>query len=110
MIETLTTVGLTQFRDEIISEGLDKELSKRAGITVFAPTNGSWEGDISVKKHVVSQFLYTQELLDQSPHTSDAGTEIKITQKDGIYYVNGVRIVQHDIVIKNGVVHEIEKV
>ncbi|KAA8912301.1 hypothetical protein FN846DRAFT_933461 [Sphaerosporella brunnea] len=113
LFESLTTVGLTEFRDAIVAQGFKKKLSETPGVTIFAPRHCPDKIDIS--SHVITNgFLgFLPELYDQSarqnPIKTDSGIPIRVTLKDGVFYVNGVRIIRSNIIVQNGVVYEIEK-
>lgn len=108
LIETLGLVGLAVFRDAIISAGLEQRLSDTPGVTIFAFNNTD---SISVEEHTITgTFAYTPELFNRKSFTSDAGTALEITAADGDLFVNGVRIIKGNIIIKNGVVHQLEGV
>jgi uncharacterized surface protein with fasciclin (FAS1) repeats len=113
-MESLSAVGLDTFRDEIIASGLEHKLSKTPGVTIFAPSNSTkdYTGDIDISSHTITNgFLgFLPELFDQTGLETDSGLPIEVTLEDGIFYVNGIRIIRANIIVKNGVVYEIEKV
>ena len=86
------------------------KLSDTPGVTIFAFESNSSDA-ISVAEHTITnEVTYTQDLLDYKTFTVDSGTTLTITMVDGFTFVNGVRIIKSDIIIKNGVVHQLERV
>jgi len=110
LYDTLNTLGFKVFRGAIDKEGLKEKLSETPAMVIFAFADDKVDGKFEVKEHTISGFLgYTPELVDGGQFTSDAGTSLTVTFKDGDVFVNDVRIVKSDIIIKNGVIHQLEK-
>lgn len=110
VIPTLEHLGLTTFRDAIAREGLVSKLSDTPGVTIFAFKSNSSDAILVAEHTITNQVAYTQELLDYKTFTADSGTTLTITMVGGFTFVNGVRIIKSDIIIKNGVVHQLERV
>jgi len=107
--DTLDTLGFKVFQDAVDSEGLKEKLSETPAMVIFAFADHTVHGKFEVKEHTISGFLgYTPELIDGGQFTSDAGTTLTVKFKDGDVFVNGIRIVKSDIIIKNGVIHQLE--
>ena len=108
LMATLGTVGLTAFRDAITAEGLETQLAETAGVTIFAFKTSD---AIVVREHTITgTFAYTEDLLNIKTFTADSGATLTITSVNGQTLVNGVPIIRSDIIIKNGVVHELQGV
>jgi uncharacterized surface protein with fasciclin (FAS1) repeats len=112
-ISTLTSLDLTTFRDAVVAAGLEEKLNDTPAMTIFTFANDAISSDetFNVNEHTITNLLgYSPELVDTGPFTSDAGTKITVTFSGGSIFVNGIRIVKTDIIMKNGVVHQLEKV
>ncbi|KAF8244321.1 FAS1 domain-containing protein [Wilcoxina mikolae CBS 423.85] len=112
LTSTLTSLGLTTFRDGIIATGLEEKLNDTPAMTIFAFANDAIDGDdtFNVNEHTITSLLgYSPELVDTGPFTSDAGTKITVKFSGGSVFVNGIRIIKSDITMKNGVVHQLER-
>jgi uncharacterized surface protein with fasciclin (FAS1) repeats len=112
LFESLHAVGLTGFCDAINTAGLGNKLSETPGVTIFAFESASSDtAATTVAEHTISTgFEFTPDLLNKRSFRSDAGTKLEITRQGSTTFVNGVRIIRSDIVIKNGVVHQLERV
>jgi uncharacterized surface protein with fasciclin (FAS1) repeats len=110
-MDSLSAVGLDNFRNEVITSGLEETLSETPGVTIFAPSNFT-SGNFNISTHVITNgFLgFLPELFHTTGLRTDSGLPIRVTLEDGIFYINGVRITRADIIVKNGVVYEIEQV
>lgn len=101
-------------------------LGSTSSITVFVPTNDALSSSLGsnatvseseatalADSHVISgSVAYSPRLVDGASFQSANGRDIAVTvDEDGeVLLSNGVRIVQSDIIIENGVVHLIDKV
>jgi hypothetical protein len=110
-MDSLSAVGLDDFRNEIIASGLEETLSETPGVTIFAPSNFT-SGAFNISTHVITNgFLgFLPQLFDTTGLRTDSGLPISLTFEDGMFYINGIRIIRADIIVKNGVVYEIEQV
>ena len=108
--------------------GLLSALVGEGPYTVFAPTDPAFARllddlgvnnprQISVRDlqrilqlHVVPRSLMAADLSDQQRLETLLGEDIFITLDNGEAFVNGIRIVQNDIVATNGIVHVVEEV
>jgi hypothetical protein len=134
---SLEKLSANLFLSQVRANGLFDELENKASTTVFVPidsafgignSNGTNNGDGSAnvvnniiggtsltrcacEKLVIDNWVgYTPQLKSGETYVSKAGTELRITIKDGDYFVNDVRIVRPNVITKNGVVHLIENV
>jgi len=106
LIPSLSAVGLTAFRDAIVAQGLEAQLSGSPGVTIFAFKASD---AIVVREYTITgTFAYSADLLDRKTFTADSGAALTITSVNGKTLVNGVPIIRSDIIIKNGVVHELQ--
>ena len=51
-----------------------------------------------------------KDLNDESAEKTEQGTDIAITEKDGMMLINNAKILQKDIECTNGVIHVIDTV
>lgn len=108
--------------------GLVETLSGKGPFTVFAPTNEAFDklpaGTVAsllkpeMKKdltgiltyHVVAGMYKAADLKDGQELTTVQGQKIKLTKKEGQWYVNDAKITITDAVSSNGVTHVIDGV
>jgi uncharacterized surface protein with fasciclin (FAS1) repeats len=91
-------------------------------ITIFVPsseaiatanTSSSTPSQIRnfIYSYIVPDFLgYLPQLTDGRNLTTLANTTIKIAIRDHVYFVNGVEILDPDLITDNGVMHLIDGV
>lgn len=95
-------------------------------VTVFIPTNEAFKNvggsispgqiaavldDHAVVASSVSQAVgYLPNLQNGASVTTEGGTSLPITVRDGDYYVGGAKILQANIILTNGVAHVVDKV
>ncbi|RYZ29588.1 MAG: fasciclin domain-containing protein, partial [Sphingobacteriales bacterium] len=108
--------------------GLAETLSGAGPFTVFAPTNaafdklpkGAVEGLLKPEKkadltkvltyHVVAGAYKSADLKDGMELTTVEGKKIKLSQKDGAWWVNDAKITTPDVISSNGVTYVIDGV
>ena len=108
--------------------GLVETLSGKGPFTVFAPTNAAFAklpaGAVdnllkpAMKKdltnvltyHVVAGSYKSADLKDGMELTTVQGQKIKLTQKDGAWWVNDAKITIPDVISSNGVTYVIDGV
>ncbi len=106
--------------------GLENTLNSHGPFTVFAPNDeafgklpaGALDGLLKDKVklasvltyHVVAEKLMAKDLNDESAEKTEQGTDIAITEKDGMMLINNAKILQKDIECTNGVIHVIDTV
>jgi uncharacterized surface protein with fasciclin (FAS1) repeats len=96
--------------------GLLNDVENKASMTVFVPIDsafsaGSPPSVCACEKMTIDSWVgYTPQLVDGQTYVSRAGSELKVTVKDGDYFINDVRVVRPNVITKNGVVHLVEKV
>ena len=107
---------------------LVETLSGTGPFTVFAPTNAAFDklpagtvdnllkpemkGDLAkvLTYHVVSGNYKSSDLKDGMELTTVQGGKIKLTQKDGAWWVNDAQISTADVISSNGVTYVIDGV
>ncbi|KAH8128463.1 hypothetical protein FP744_10008651 [Trichoderma asperellum] len=119
---TAQALGQTTFSNLISGSNLTKSLESTQFATVFLPSNAAFAAasvgpSISsstaslISNHVVGGFAgYLPVLKDGAALTTQKGQTLIISIRNGIYYVNGAKIIQANIITENGVVHIIDKV
>jgi len=108
--------------------GLAETLSGPGPFTVFAPTNeafaklpkGAVEGLLKPEKkadltkvltyHVVPGALKASDLKNGQKLKTVQGTELTVTEKDGVWMINGAKVTIADVISSNGVTHVIDSV
>ena len=66
-----------------------------------------------LRQHIIPNFLgYTPDLqvVPGKAYITAAGGHLMISIKDGEFLVNGIKILQPNVITQTGVVHYIEKV
>ncbi|KAI1630926.1 FAS1 domain-containing protein [Biscogniauxia mediterranea] len=116
---TLPFLGADTFGAALEKAGLLSDLDNRATITVLAPDdtafqNASRLSDTQLAQvlagHVVLDFpAYTPLLKDGHTYSTLGGGNVTVSVRDGVVYINDAQILAGDAVIKNGVVHTIDK-
>lgn len=112
----------------VSAAGLAETLSGTGPFTVFAPTNEAFakvpkatldnlmkpEQKAELTKiltyHVVSGAYTSKDLKDGMELTTVQGGKIKLSMKDGTWWVNGAKITIPDVISKNGVTYVIDGV
>jgi uncharacterized surface protein with fasciclin (FAS1) repeats len=108
--------------------GLVETLKGSGPFTVFAPTNEAFnklpKGTVEtllkpenkakltnvLTYHVVPGSIMAKDLKDGQKLKTVEGEELKVTEKDGKWYVDGAQITIADVVSKNGVTHVVDQV
>ncbi len=108
--------------------GLVETLKSAGPFTVFAPTNAAFEqlpkgavenllkpenkGKLTsvLTYHVVSGTYKASDLKDGQTLKTVQGETLKISEKDGKWWVNGAEITIADVISQNGVTHVISAV
>ncbi len=100
------------------SSNMTSTLESTQSVTIFLPsnaalsaTNTSTPAGSLISNHVVSGFVgYLPDLKDGATLKTQAGETLVISIRAGVYYVNGAKITQGNIIMENGVAHVIDKV
>ncbi|KAJ8121599.1 hypothetical protein ONZ43_g1989 [Nemania bipapillata] len=93
-------------------------LDSMNSVTVFFPSNAAFSATNTtastpelLSNHVVSGTVsYLPDLTDGTVLKTQRGETLAISIRSGIYYVNGARITQANLILSNGVGHVIDKV
>lgn len=93
-------------------------LDSTHSVTVFFPSNAAFSASNTtapttelLSNHVVAGTVsYLPDLKDGSILKTQHGESLAISIRAGIYYVNGARITQANLILSNGVGHVIDKV
>ncbi|KAK0703882.1 FAS1 domain-containing protein [Lasiosphaeria miniovina] len=114
--------GQTAFANLAAAGNVTSTLETTHSITVFLPSNNAIAAGANatagvsaaalVTGHVVAgRVAYLPDLADGDTLTTQTGEKLTVTVRPGgLYYVNGARITQANIVLENGVAHVIDKV
>ncbi|PNP49633.1 hypothetical protein THARTR1_09644 [Trichoderma harzianum] len=118
---TLQTLGGVKFAAALQQAGIVEGLENTGSITVLAPSNDIFTlsstltqaqlGQV-LKEHIIvspSFPLYSPWLVDGLTVRTLGGSNVTVTIKDDVAYLNGARILAGDSLIQNGVVHTIDK-
>jgi uncharacterized surface protein with fasciclin (FAS1) repeats len=124
--ELVANGNFTTLVTAVQAAGLADTLSAPGELTVFAPTDQAFAElpagtvDALVKdipaltniltQHVVAGTVDSETALEAGKATALNGNTLTITQDGCELTVNGVRIVMHDIMATNGVIHVIDRV
>ncbi len=116
---TLPYLGTNKVLDILERTGLLDELDTNSGgITFLAPDNKAIPSGLSdealakiLRRHVIFGLpVFTSDLKHGDSYKSLDGTKLVVTIECGDVFLGGVRILSGDAIIKNGVVHVVEKV
>ncbi|KAI5919541.1 FAS1 domain-containing protein [Camillea tinctor] len=117
--DTLPFLGADTFSTALEKAGLLSDLDNRAAITVLAPDNAAFKNvsglsDAQLAQalagHIVLDFpAYTPMLKDGHTYRTLGGDNVTVSVRDGVVYINDAQILAGDALIKNGVVHTIDK-
>ena len=88
-------------------------------ITIFAPIDATLNStnvqslSLADKKgflryHMIDSVLYSTDFPTSGNYTTLQGTQIQITKNNGVFYVNGQKIITKDVLMRNGVLHVID--
>ncbi|RYP53423.1 hypothetical protein DL768_001568 [Monosporascus sp. mg162] len=116
---TLPFLGAERFGTALQNAGLFPDLDNRAIITVLAPNDAAFGGADNLpdaqlaqvlREHVVVDFpAYTPLLQDGSTYRTLGGSNVTVLIRDNVAYINGAQILAGDAIIRNGVVHTIDR-
>ncbi|KAI5842412.1 FAS1 domain-containing protein [Morchella snyderi] len=114
---SLSKTESSEFLGAVEAAGFQEKYDTADQITIFAPIDGSYNSSCScslttaaVEAHVVyGAALYNSVLKDGTEFQTCQGKKLKITIQDGVTYVNGVKIIERDIITLNGVIHTLER-
>lgn len=115
---TLPYLGADKALDALNRTGLLGDFDTRTGITFLAPDDSAVPSDI--EEHVLAEILkrhlivglpvFTSDLRHGDTYKTLAGTTVTVTVQCSDVFIGGARILAGDAIIKNGVVHTVDKV
>lgn len=116
--ETLPFLGADETLAHLDRTGLINDLDNRTGITFLAPDDRSIPSDLPddvldniFRRHtIVGLPVFTSDLNHGDSYQTLAGTTVTVTVQCGDVFIGGARILAGDAIIKNGVVHTVDKV
>ena len=124
---TSTAPGFETLTAALKASGVDATLNGEGPFTVFAPSNDAFAAlppgvldalqmtenkDVLVKiltYHVLPVAVKAAEVTDGDVATVE-GQKVTLASADGVVTVNGAKVIQADVVGKNGVGHAIDAV
>lgn len=118
-----STSDLSSLTTAVTTAGLAGPLESAKQVTIFAPTNKAFEAisnvvaDLSAEQltavlgyHVVEgAVVYNSDITDEVDAETLQGEELRITVRGDEIYVNQARVLQPNVLVKNGVVHVIDR-
>ena len=118
MSETLPFLGLDDVLSALQKTGLITNLDNTASITFLAPDDSAFPDGLSGDElaQVLRQHLlqgppaYTPLLVDGASYTTLAGTTVAVSVQGPDIFIGGARILAGYSIIKNGVIHTVDKV
>ncbi|KAK3343366.1 FAS1 domain-containing protein [Lasiosphaeria hispida] len=114
---TLPFLGTDKALAALEQTGLINDLDNRTGITFLAPDDRAIPNNISasvlaeiLRRHtIVGLPIFTSDLRNGDTYQTLAGTTITVTVQCADVFIGGARILASDAIIKNGVVHTVDK-
>ncbi|KAI1127681.1 FAS1 domain-containing protein [Nemania abortiva] len=115
---TSQATGQTAFAGLLSKSNMTSTLDSTHSVTVFFPSNAAFSATNTtasppelLTNHVVAGTVsYLPDLTDGTILKTQRGESLAISVRSGIYYVNGARITQANLILSNGVGHVIDKV
>ncbi|KAH8648309.1 FAS1 domain-containing protein [Tricladium varicosporioides] len=119
---TVSSTGLSTLGNLLSQANLTDTLDAADSMTIFTPSNAAFSAAANstsnsatlpnlLSNHVVPNFLgYLPALVDGAVYRTLSGDTLKITVKNGVYFVNGAKIISSNTILSNGVAHVIDKV
>ncbi|KAG9228852.1 FAS1 domain-containing protein [Amylocarpus encephaloides] len=117
---TASTNGQSSFNQMSKTSNMSASLDSTASITCFIPSNAAFSASNSssystssslISGHVIPNFVgYLPSLTDGATFTTQGGTKITVTVKNGDYFINNAKIIASNQIISNGVAHVIDSV
>jgi len=119
---TINSTGLSSLGSLLSSANLSSSFDAADSVTIFTPSNAAFSAASNstsnaatlpnlLSNHVIPNFLgYLPALTDGASYKTLAGETLTISIKNGVYFVNGAKIISSNTIISNGVAHVIDKV
>ena len=115
---------MTAFAGGISNAPLNDSAAQAKDLTIFAPSNAAFKGIGATLQNMTVDLLtrllgyhivnatnfvgYTPSLTNGTTLNTMQGGNLKITKDSNSLFVNSARILQSDILLKNGVMHVID--
>ncbi|KAH6665112.1 beta-ig-h3 fasciclin [Halenospora varia] len=119
---TVNSTGLSTLGSLLNQANLTDTFDASSSITIFTPSNAAFSAAANstsniatlpnlLSNHVIPNFLgYLPALVDGVVYKTLSGDTLKITINNGVYFVNGAKIISSNTILSNGVAHVIDKV
>ena len=125
LLETASQFSLTGFAGAVVHSSLNSTAAEMPNLTIFAPANAAFKalgatleglspGSLTdlLSYHVVNSSIgsvgYTPVLANGTVLITAQGASLNITTASNSLFVNSARVLQSDILLKNGVLHVID--
>jgi len=112
---TLSSLGLNNFLSAISAAGLSGSIDHQT-TTLLAYrddvfTSAADKSAKTLQQHIIPNFIaYTPSLEGVHTLTTAANTTLKVSLRNGQYFINESPIVKSNVICNNGVVHILGKV
>jgi len=119
---TINSTGLSALGTLLNRANLSNTLDAASSVTIFAPNNAAFAAAANytsnaatlpnlLSNHVIPNFLgYLPALADGAVYRTLTNETLTISIKNGVYYVNGAKIISSNTILSNGVAHVIDQV
>jgi uncharacterized surface protein with fasciclin (FAS1) repeats len=119
--QTFNSTNATTFSSGLAAAGLGSILDNPAGVTIFSTNNEAYQAGVGnastsaltriLSNQIIPNFLgYTPLLPNGTVLTTQGGTKLTVTVKNGVWFVNGAKIIAADQITSNGVAHIVDSV
>ncbi|KAK3329137.1 FAS1 domain-containing protein [Apodospora peruviana] len=117
---SLPALGLGDFKSALERTGLLETFDKATSLTILAPQNSAlensscWWSDAKLTSALKLQVLvdfpgYTPLLKNNAKYRTLGGTSVTVVIRDNKIFVGGAEILAADAIIKNGVLHTVDR-
>lgn len=119
---TVNSTGLSALGALLNRANLSNTFDAADSVTIFTPNNAAFAAAANytsnaatlpnlLSNHVIPNFLgYLPALTDGAVYRTLANETLTISIKNGVYYVNGAKIISSNTILSNGVAHMIDQV
>ena len=119
---TFNQTNLTSFSNGLQTANLSSVLDAQVGMTVFSTTNEAFQAGTRnvtgssqlsgiLSNHIIPNFQgYLPSLANGLVLTTQAGTTVTVSIRNGDYYLNNARIVGSNLITSNRVSHVLDAV
>ncbi|PMD59791.1 FAS1 domain-containing protein, partial [Hyaloscypha bicolor E] len=118
---TVNSTGLSALGTLLNRANLSNTFDAADSVTIFTPNNAAFAAAANynsnaatlpnlLSNHVIPNFLgYLPVLTDGAVYQTLANETLTISIKNGVYYVNGAKIISSNTILSNGVAHVIDQ-